>query len=99
MAQALGVIDVLVAGQVTVDRLAQQIGQGKRGVLAAARVAQVLFDELSQAEPFVQLPHQNQATVGGDPRSLEIDLQSRVEGKLKRLILFLTHWVSPSRRG
>jgi hypothetical protein len=59
----------------------------------------MLFDELSQAEPFVQLPHQNQATVGGDPRSLEIVLQSGVEGKLKRLILFLTPWVSPSRRG
>jgi len=99
LAQALGVMDVLVAGQATVDRLAQQIGQGKRGVLAAARVAQMLFDELSQAEPFVQLAHQNQAAVGGDPRSLEIDLQSRVEGKLKRLILFLTPWVWPSRRG
>ena len=99
MAQALGVMDVLATGQATVDRLAQQIGQGKLGVLAAARVPQVLFDELSQAEPFVQLAHQNQATVAGDPRSLEIDLQSSVEGKLKRLILFLTHWVWPSRRG
>ena len=98
MAQALGVMEVLIAGQATVDRLAQQIGQGKRGVLAAARIAQVLFDELSQAEPFVQLPHQNQAPVGGERRSLEIDLQSRVEGKLKRRILFLTPWVSPSRR-
>ena len=98
MAQALGVMDVLVAGQATVDRLAQQIGQGKRGVLAAARVAQMLFDELSQAEPFVQLPHQNQAAVGGERRSVEVDLQSRVEGKLKRRILFLTPWVWPSRR-
>ena len=99
MAQALGVMDVLIAGQVTVDWLAQQIGQGKRGVLAAARVAQMLFDELSQAEPFVQLPHQNQATVGGERRSLGIDLRSGVEGKLKRRILFLTPWVWPSRRG
>jgi hypothetical protein len=98
LAQALGVVAVLVAGQATVDRLAQPIGQEKLGVLAAARVAQALFDELSQAEPFVQLAHQNQAAVGSDPRSLENDLQSRVEGKLKRLILLLTHWVSPSRR-
>ena len=99
MAQALGVMDILVTGQPVVDGLPKQIGQGKRGVLAAARVPQVLFGELSQAEPFVQLAHQNQAPVGRERRSLEIDLQSRVEGKLKRRILFLTPWVSPSRRG
>jgi hypothetical protein len=99
LAQPLGVIDILVAGQPAVDGLPKQIGQRKLGVLAAARVAQMLFDELSHPQPFVQLPHRNQAPVGGDPRSLEIDLQSRVEGKLKRLILFLTHWVWPSRRG
>jgi hypothetical protein len=27
---------------------------------------------LSKLQPFVQLAHQNQATVGSDPRSLEI---------------------------
>jgi len=58
-------MDVLVTGQPAVDGLPKQIGQGKRGVLAAARVAQMLFAELSQAEPFVQLAHQNQAAVGG----------------------------------
>ena len=71
MAQSLGVIDILVTGQAAVDGLPKQIGQRKPGVLAAARVAQMLFDELCQAEPFVQLPHQNQAPVGGDPRTLE----------------------------
>jgi hypothetical protein len=61
LAQPLGVIDILVTGQPAVDGLPKQIGQRKLGVLAAAGVAQMLFDELSQAEPFVQLPHQNQA--------------------------------------
>jgi hypothetical protein len=54
-------MDILVTGQAAVDRLAKQTGQRKRGVLAAARVAQMLFDALFQAEPSVQLPHQNQA--------------------------------------
>jgi len=45
LAQALGVIDILVTGQPAVDGLPKQIGQGKRGVLAAARVAQMLFNE------------------------------------------------------
>ena len=49
--------------------------------------------------PFVQLAHQNPATVGGELRSAEIDLQSRTEEKLKRRILFLTSWVRFSGRG
>jgi hypothetical protein len=99
LAQPLGVMDLLVTGQATVDRLPKQIGQRKLGVLAAPGVAQRLFDELSPAEPFVPLARQNQAPVGADPRTLEVVLPSRVAGKLKRLILFLTPWVSPSRRG
>ena len=48
LAQPLGVIDILVTGQPAVDRLAKQIGPLKLAVLAAARVAQMLFDELSR---------------------------------------------------
>jgi hypothetical protein len=36
--------------------------------LPSSARAQMRFDELSQAEPFVQLPHQNQAAVGAKPR-------------------------------
>jgi hypothetical protein len=98
LAQPLGVFDISPAGRLQ-DGLAKPIGERKLGVLAATRVAQRRFDELCQAEPFVQLPQQYQATIGGDPRSLEIDLPSRVEGKRKRLIRLLTPWVSPSGRG
>jgi hypothetical protein len=58
----------------------------------------MLFDEISQPQPFVQIAHQDQATIGGDPRSLEVHFQGGMEGKLKGLILFLTHWVSLSKR-
>ena len=40
-------------------------------------------DEFTEAQTFVQLTNQNQAAVGGDSRTLEIDLQRGVEGKLK----------------
>jgi hypothetical protein len=56
----------------------------------------VLGDETTEAQPFVQLTNQNQATVGGDARSLEVDLEKTVERELKRLVLFVTHWVSSS---
>ena len=64
----------------------------------------MLHDEITEAQTFVQLAHQDQATVGSDARTLEIDLQRGVEGELKRLILYLTHWVliscvSSSRSG
>jgi hypothetical protein len=60
------------------------------------RIGQVPFDQFIQTQTFVQLPHQNQATVRRDSRSLEIDLQGAVERKLKGLVLFLTHRVLTS---
>lgn len=56
-------------------------------------VGQVLFDEFAESQTFIQLPHQKQAAIRSDSRSLEIHLQGAVEGKLKGLVLFLTHGV------
>ena len=41
----------------------------------------MLVNQFSETEPFVQFANQNQATVGGDVRSLEIDFQRLVETK------------------
>jgi len=56
----------------------------------------MLFDELSEPQSLVQFPDHNQAAIGGDPRSLEIDLERGVERELKGLVLFVTHsvWAS-----
>ena len=96
LAQPLGVIEILVARQAAVHRLPQQVGKGQLSVLTLTRIRQVLFDQIAETQPLVQLPHQNQAAIGSDPRSLEIDLQGGVERQLKGLILFFTHWVSSS---
>jgi hypothetical protein len=48
-----------------------------------------------QPEAFVQLADQNQAGIGGDPRSLKRDLQKAVEGELKGLGFILTHRFHP----
>ena len=93
---SLGIVDILIAGDATVDGLAQKVRQRKLGVLPMPRVGQVLGDEIAEAQAFVQLADQNQAAVGGDPRSLEIHLQRGVEGKLKWPVLSLTHWVLTS---
>ena len=40
--------------------------------------------------------HEDQAAVGSDPRSLELDLQRRVERELEGLVLGVTQWVRTS---
>lgn len=50
------------------------------------------FDECTESQTFVRLPHEDQASVGGNPRSLEIGLQRDIERELKGLLLSLTHF-------
>ncbi len=56
----------------------------------------MLRDQFTEPEPLVEFAHQDQATVGSDAGTLELDLERGVEGKLKRPILYLTHWVLTS---
>ncbi len=49
----------------------------------------MLLDEFTESQTFVQLPHQNQTSVGGDSRSFEIDFQCSIERELKGLNLVL----------
>jgi len=93
LSQPLSVVHVFIACQAAVHRLAEQIGQRELRVLSPAGVGHVLGDEFAEPQPFVQLAHKNQATVGCDPRSLGIDLQESIERELKGLILALTYWV------
>jgi len=70
----------------------QTSAKGQLGVLPP-RVGQVLLDEFAESQTFVQLPHQDQATIGSHSRSLEINLQGSIERELKGLVLLLTQWV------
>jgi hypothetical protein len=60
--------DIGEGARVTSPRngLPHQVGQRQLGVLSAG-VAQVLFNELPEAQPFIQLPHQGQAAIGSHP--------------------------------
>lgn len=57
----------------------------------------MLFDQCSEPEPLVEFTHQDQAAVGTDAGTWEIDLERSVEEEMKGLILYLTHWVLTSR--
>ena len=56
----------------------------------------MLCNQVAEAQSLVHLAHEDQAAIGGDPRSLELDLQCGVERELKGLVCGLTHWVSAS---
>jgi hypothetical protein len=73
----LRVVDILIARDAAVDRLAQQVRQRKPRVLPVPRVGQVLGDEITEAQTFVQLTYRNQAAVGGEPRSLGATIRGR----------------------
>ena len=93
-----GIVEILVACEAAVDRLPHQIDERKLLVCALSRIRQMLVDQLAQSEPLVQFPKENQATIRGDARSFEIDFEKSVEGELKRLVFFFTHWVLASVR-
>jgi hypothetical protein len=62
LAPRLSVVEVFVARQAAVNRLAQQVSQRQVRVLPA-RAGQALLDESAQSQTFIQHLHQNQATV------------------------------------
>ena len=39
----------------------------------------MLVDQLAESESFIQFANENQATVGSDVRSLEIDFEKSIE--------------------
>src|SRR5450759_3077838 len=96
LGEALRVVHVFISCQTAVHRLPQQVSQRQPGVLPP-RVGQVLLGKFTESQTFVYLPHQNQAAIGSDSRSLEIDLQGSIEEELKGMVLFLTHWVCTSK--
>jgi hypothetical protein len=95
VAQPLGIVHVLIPRQAAVHRLPQQVRKREPRIVCPG-VRQVLFDQFAESQAFVQLAHQNQATIRSDSRPLEIDPQGSVERELKGLVLSLTHRVCTS---
>ena len=52
-----------------------------------------MFDEFSEPDSLVEFVHQDQAAVGSEAGTLEIDLERGAEGELRGLVLGLAPWV------
>ena len=91
--EPLGVVDILVAGEAAEDRLSKQPGQRVARILAAAVIEELGNRDLGEPEGGVELAVREQATVGGDPGTVEFELDSAVESGSQRQLSGFTRRV------
>ena len=87
MAQALGVVHILVSGKATKYRLPEQPGQCVPTILATACVGQNITCHRGQAECVVELAVCEQSRIGRDHGAAKLQHQSAVEIELENLIV------------
>jgi hypothetical protein len=97
-AETLGIIDILVAGQATVDGLAQEGQEAVLGVQPGARVQQAAHGGAGQSEGVVEFAVGKESGVTGDGRTVELELDFAIKIDAEGVILAVTHWVSRSFR-
>ena len=93
MRQTVGIVHVLVAGEATEHRLAQQAGQQVARVLATAALRQRRTRQIGQPERVVEFAVGEQSGVGGDAAAVEFQLQAAVEIDPQSAVIRFTRWV------
>ena len=78
--KSLGVVHVLVAGEPTEHRLAEQTAQVVACVTATAAVEELRDRHVGEPKGVVQLAVGEKAAIRGDPCSLQLELDPAVEG-------------------
>ena len=90
--EPLGVVDILVAGEPPQHRLAEQPAQRVARVLATSAVEELGDRDLGEPEALVELTVGEQPAVGGDPGTVEFELDPAVEsGPQRQLSGFTRH--------
>jgi hypothetical protein len=95
--QTVGVVHVVVAAKATEHGLAEQARHPMPSVLAGAPVDQHPARDIAQPKHVVEFPIGKQTAVGGDPGTVELELDPAVEIDPKRLLLRFTHRVRHDR--
>jgi hypothetical protein len=62
-----------------IDRLTKQIGQRELAVASRAGIAEMSLDERTQAEAFVEFAWKQEASIGRNGGTTELDVKPRVE--------------------
>src|SRR5262249_41610135 len=97
-AEALGIIDILVARQATVEGLAEQSQQAVLGVLSGAGLVQAVGRGVGQSESIIEFPVGEESGVAGDGGAVELQLDLTVEVNAEGVVWAVTHEVPLSFR-
>ena len=96
--ETLAVVHILVSGEASIDRLAKQTDDAMPAVLARPAVGQDIARHCGQPQGIVEFTIGEQSGVGGDPRAVELKLQSAVEtGPKWAAIRFTLRVLHPNR--
>jgi hypothetical protein len=91
--QPVGVVDVLVSGKTTEYRLAQHADKIMPPVPPRATVNQVLLRDGHQAERVIEFAIGQQSGIGGDARTVELQLEAAVEIESESIGFGFTRWL------
>ena len=90
MGQPLGVVDILLAGETTKDRLPFEVGQFMADVPATSAIAEDGCGEIRETENVIQLQIGEQATVGRDASAMALEFDPAVETQPQMRLLAFT---------
>src|SRR5262249_38753428 len=93
VAEALGIVDIFIAGQPAVERLAKESQEAVLGVLPRAGVKQAARGRAGQSEGVVEFAVSKESGVTGNGRAVELQLDLAVEIDAQGVIVAVTHWV------
>ena len=98
VAEALGIVNVFIACQPAVERLAKEGQQTVLGVLAGAGVVQAAGRGGGQSKGVVEFAVRKESGITGDGRAVELQLDLTVEVNAEGVVLAVTHKVPRSER-
>src|SRR5262249_62312138 len=96
VAQALGVVHILVSGKATKYRLPEQPGQCVPTILATACVDQNITRHLGQTEYVVEFAISPQPSIGGHQGAAKLEHQAAVEIQPNSTRSRFTPWAPPA---
>src|SRR3984893_16809755 len=92
MAQASGIIHVLVSGEATENRLTQQTDKRMAAVLARASIGEGIACNHRQAEHVIEFAIGQQSGIRGHHRAAKLEHQAAVEIEPENPIVRFTRW-------
>ena len=93
MAQAFGVVHVIISGETPEHGLPKQPDQRMAAVPAGPRIGEHIAGHCAETEGVVEFAIGQQSGIGGDPGAMELQLHAAVEIEPERTIDRFTRWV------